>query len=644
MTEHDIEERVKSAFTSRVPDVLDNILSECDLHGERSITMTTKKSKNVIFKFAVGIAALVLAFAGVLGVRSYRANYSVASTISLDVNPSIEVKTNQKEIALEVNALNEDGRTVIGEMELEGSSIDVVVNALVGSMLRNGYLNDASNSILVSVYGENGDRSLTLQEKLTGEITELLNTDTFNGAVISQTITPDNELQTLAETYGISLGKARLIREVIAQRPECSYRELSELTINELNLMSKINGIDLNEVQIVGSASEKAYIGVDKAKEVAFSRAGVISESNVSKPEIEMDHEHGVMIYEVSFVYNDYKYNYDIDACSGAVLEAKSNPIDDKGKDEKDKSDNKDKLPGDNEQDGSLNNSVTTSNNETGISSDRAKEIAFSNAGVSSESAVSKLEIETDQEHGTMIYEVSFVYNDYKYNYDIDACNGAVLEAKSNPIDDKGKDEKDKSDNMDKLPGDNEQDSSLNNSVTTSNSETGISSDRAKEIAFSNAGVSSESAVSKLEIETDQEHGTIIYEVSFFYNDSKYNYDIDAYTGAITETKISPVEDKGNSESKSNDKEQKPSKSDKDNEKNPDPNSESFIGETAAKAAALYRAGLNAGDITEYKCETYIQKGTSVYKIKFISGEYEYSCDVDAGSGDIVKFDKQSRH
>ena len=537
MTEHDIEERVKSAFTSRVPDVLDNILSECDLQGERSITMTTKKSKNVIFKFAVGIAALVLVFAGVLGVRSYRANYSVASTISLDVNPSIEIKTNQKEIALEVNALNEDGRTVIGEMELEGSSIDVVVNALVGSMLRNGYLNDASNSILVSVYGENGDRSLTLQEKLTGEITELLNTDTFNGAVISQTITPDNELQTLAETYGISLGKARLIREVIAQRPECSYRELSELTINELNLMSKINGIDLNEVQIVGSASEKAYIGVDKAKEVAFSRAGVISESNVSKLEIEMDHEHGVMIYEVSFVYNDYKYNYDIDACSGAVLEAKSNPIDDKGKDEKDKSDNKDKLPGDNEQDGSLNNSVTTSNNETGISSDRAKEIAFSNAGVSSESAVSKLEIETDQEHGTMIYEVSF-----------------------------------------------------------------------------------------------------------FYNDSKYNYDIDAYTGAITETKISPVEDKGNSESKSNDKEQKPSKSDKDNEKNPDPNSESFIGETAAKAAALYRAGLNAGDITEYKCETYIQKGTSVYKIKFISGEYEYSCDVDAGSGDIVKFDKQSRH
>lgn len=538
MTEHDIEERVKSAFTSHMPNVLDNILSECDLQGERSITMTTKKSKNVIFKFAVGIAAaLVLVFAGVLGVRSYRANYSVASTISLDVNPSIEIKTNQKEIALEVNALNEDGRTVIGEMELEGSSIDVVVNALVGSMLRNGYLNDASNSILVSVYGENGDRSLTLQEKLTGEITELLNTDTFNGAVISQTITPDNELQTLAETYGISLGKARLIREVIAQRPECSYRELSELTINELNLMSKINGIDLNEVQIVGSASEKAYIGVDKAKEVAFSRAGVISESNVSKLEIEMDHEHGVMIYEVSFVYNDYKYNYDIDACSGAVLETKSNPIDDKGKDEKNESDNKDKLPGDNEQDGSSNNSVTTSNNETGISSDRAKEIAFSNAGVSSESAVSKLEIETDQEHGTMIYEVSF-----------------------------------------------------------------------------------------------------------FYNDSKYNYDIDAYTGAITETKISPVEDKGNSESKSNDKEQKPSKSDKDNDKNPDQNSESFIGETAAKDAALSRAGLDANDITEYKCETYIQKGTSVYKIKFISGEYEYSCDVDACSGDTVKFDKQPRH
>ena len=41
---------------------------------------------------------------------------------------------------------------------------------------------------------------------------------------------------------------------------------------------------------------------------------------------------------------------------------------------------------------------------------------------------------------------------------------------------------------------------------------------------------------------------------------------------------------------------------------------------------------------------TQFQSISASYKIKFISGEYEYSCDVDTGSGDIVKFDKQPKH
>lgn len=56
---------------------------------------------------------------------------------------------------LRVNALNEDGRIVLGDMNFSGSSLDVTVNALVGSMLRNGYLSELANSILVSV--DNGD-------------------------------------------------------------------------------------------------------------------------------------------------------------------------------------------------------------------------------------------------------------------------------------------------------------------------------------------------------------------------------------------------------------------------------------------------------------------------------------------------------
>ena len=92
---------------------------------------------------------------------------------------------------LRVNALNEDGRIVLGDMNFSGSSLDVTVNALIGSMLRNGYLNENANSILVSVDTRDAAKGSALREKLAGEIDSLLRTDTFSGAVLSQTVAAD---------------------------------------------------------------------------------------------------------------------------------------------------------------------------------------------------------------------------------------------------------------------------------------------------------------------------------------------------------------------------------------------------------------------------------------------------------------------
>lgn len=50
----------------------------------------------------------------------------------------------------------------------------------------------------------------------------------------------------------------------------------------------------------VGVASDKAYIGQEKAKQIAFEHAGV-TQSDVRKLEIEMDYEYGVMVYELDF-------------------------------------------------------------------------------------------------------------------------------------------------------------------------------------------------------------------------------------------------------------------------------------------------------------------------------------------------------
>ena len=48
--------------------------------------------------------------------------------------------------------------------------------------LRNGYLNDIANSILVSVDNADPAAAAVLQQRLAAEISGLLHTDTFSGA------------------------------------------------------------------------------------------------------------------------------------------------------------------------------------------------------------------------------------------------------------------------------------------------------------------------------------------------------------------------------------------------------------------------------------------------------------------------------
>ena len=54
----------------------------------------------------------------------------------------------------------------------------------------------------------------------------------------------------------------------------------------------------------------------------------------------------------------------------------------------------------------------------------------------------------------------------------------------------------------------------------------------AKAAALSDAGVS-ESEVTRLKCELDREHGSYVYEVEFDVGRMEYEYEIDAYTGAI---------------------------------------------------------------------------------------------------------------
>lgn len=332
---NDLERKISKAFKAAAPNVLDEVLRDCEYTKGRTIMITETRRVSWTKKAVAIAAAVAIIITGAFGISTYVNNNSVTSIVSLDVNPSIEIEVNKQERVLAVTPLNDDGKKVIGDMDFKGSDIDVAINALIGSMLREGYLNDLANSILISVDGNDTVKSEELQARLAQEIDNLLNTDSFTGSVLSQTVNHDTELDTLAEQYGITTGKAQLIRQITSQNTHLTFEDLAKLSINELNLLN--NGNTLDNVTSTGTASDKKYIGAEAAKLAAVKASGYFDNIgnsdkmtqeelfdwinvSVKKLECEIDYEKGNMVYEVEFEIGYYDYEYDIDAQTGEVL------------------------------------------------------------------------------------------------------------------------------------------------------------------------------------------------------------------------------------------------------------------------------------------------------------------------------------
>lgn len=421
MKKDNITEVLKSAVSNAAPDVLDNVLHACDHEKGKVIYMEKKKNRGFA-GFAAIAAVFVLLIAGIFIAKNNgniaNTNNSLAAVVSLDVNPSIELKVDKDEEVISVTGLNADGKKVLEGMDLEDTDLNVAVNAIIGSMLKHGYINEMANSILLSVSGVEGYDADALETKLASEVNALLK----NGAVLSQNVSnADDKTVKLADEYGITVGKAALIQEIVKNNKAHTFEQLAGLTINELNLIN--NNANLGNIKSEGTASAKSYIGKDAALSAALKAAG-FTKDQVKNIEIELDYEHGVMVYEVEFDRGYDEYNYDIDAKTGKVV-AYDNEIN--GRDVEYDSNPKSNVKDDDDDDDDDDRVANVPAKDV-IGSDAAKSAALKHAGLTA-SQVTELSVELDRENGKLVYEVEFKSAGYEYDYEIDAAKGSILKS-----------------------------------------------------------------------------------------------------------------------------------------------------------------------------------------------------------------------
>ena len=213
---------------------------------------------------------------------------------------------------------------------------------------------------------------------------------------------------------------------------------------------------------------------------------------------------------------------------------------------------------------------------------------------------------------GVTCYKVEFTSGDHTYAYSINAENGEVLEASY----------RDKN----AAPADSTQPDTTASGATTTpaqttpstitNTSTGaVDEAKAQEIALAHAGIkAADATITKSKLDYDD--GRQIYEIEWYANGAKYDYEIAVATGEIVNSgyEAKNVVGTGNS---------------------------ATVSEAMAKQTALARvSGAAASDIYEWKLD--YDDGRPEYEGKIIYGGTEYEFTIDAASGNVTEWEAET--
>lgn len=211
---------------------------------------------------------------------------------------------------------------------------------------------------------------------------------------------------------------------------------------------------------------------------------------------------------------------------------------------------------------------------------------------------------------GVTCYKVEFTSGDHTYAYSINAENGEVMEASYR-------------DKNAALADSTQPDTTASGATTTpvqttpsTNASTGtVDEAKAQEIALAHAGVkAADATITKSKLDYDD--GRQVYEIEWYANGAKYDYEIAVATGEIVNSdyEAKTVVGTGNN---------------------------ATVSEATAKQTAIARvSGVTEKDIYEWKLD--YDDGRTEYEGKIIYGGMEYEFTINAATGAVTKWDAES--
>ena len=239
---NDFKKEFKDALNHEVPDILNKIKSDNRFKvpekPQKQSIFDIFKSKGVRYVFS---SVFVIALLTILFLNSDTDNQVYASTVTMDLNPQIEILLDEDDIVIEVNVLNDDGDVVIDRnIEYRGKTLDEVLEYIVKRLSEENYLIEGEeNYMMIYVDGINEQ----VKERVLARVQEKVNQEAMKyNRLMNFVRTNDYDLtpqevlraQRIAEEYNVNPGRAILIIRIRNLTDEYTVLQLSRMKIRDL--------------------------------------------------------------------------------------------------------------------------------------------------------------------------------------------------------------------------------------------------------------------------------------------------------------------------------------------------------------------------------------------------------------------------
>ena len=260
---NDIESRIHRGINQMAPDVFQKVLADNSPRLESEVWMLKEKpssSRNLWMRAARTAALVAACCVLILGLGVYQMILKVDSVVEIDVNPSLELEINRSDRVVRLNALNADGVKILDDVgeDLKHAKLEDAVSTLVDTMISDGYLDQESSSVLVSVSQGNEKRSAELQLMVADNVKETIKEEQIKGVVYHQSYETSDSISEMAMKYEISPGKACFIQRLILKRPDFTVEELARLSISEITRLLEEESVDVSEYIAQRPAEEES--------------------------------------------------------------------------------------------------------------------------------------------------------------------------------------------------------------------------------------------------------------------------------------------------------------------------------------------------------------------------------------------------